>query len=316
MALTGIDAVVYGVTDMEKSRRFFADWGLRRVSSGRSRTVFETQDGSQVILMPRGDKTLPKPIQGGATVREMVWGVSAKSDLERIRRELSKDREVTVGKDGTLHSADDMGLGIAFRPTRRKKLDRIGKPARPMNAPGDIKRVDKRATYYPQAEPVHIGHAVFGVPDLKTAQDFYIKRLGFRISDHYTGLGVFLRCAPRAGHHNLFFMQSADKKATLNHVAFSVRDLHEMFAGGIHVSAKGWATEIGPGRHHISSCYFWYFRNPAGGAAEYYFDEDFLTEKWKPGHWSPAPEVFAEWVLSSGLKRAQRKPPTRQKESA
>ncbi len=313
MALTGIDAIVYGVTDMDKARRFFSDWGVKRVSSSKSRAVFETEDGAQVILKPSTAKDLPKAIQRGSTVREMVWGVSAKADLARIQKELSKDRDVTVDKDGTLHSVDDMGLGIAFRQTKRKKVKT--KPPS-TNSPIDPTRIDARATYYERAQPIHIGHAVFGVPDLKTAQDFYTKRLGFKISDHYTGLGVFLRCAPRGGHHNLFFMQSGDKKASINHVAFSVRDIHELFAGGIHVSGKGWPTEIGPGRHRISSCYFWYFASPAGGAVEYFYDEDYLTEKWKPGKWSAAPEVFAEWVVPKGLKRAKRKPPTRQRAKA
>ncbi len=34
MAIEGIDAVVYGVNDMEKARRYFADWGLAKAKSG------------------------------------------------------------------------------------------------------------------------------------------------------------------------------------------------------------------------------------------------------------------------------------------
>lgn len=311
--LTGIDAVVYGVTNMEKGRTFFSDWGLARKSATKTRTVYRTDDGAEVVLKPRTAKDLPASIEGGPTVREMVWGVKSKKDLAGIRAELSKDREVTEDKDGTLHSADDMGLGIGFRITRRKKVKNAPLPMNSIATPG---RVDKRATYYDRAHPTHIGHCVFAVPDLKRIQNFYIKRLGFRISDHYTGLGIFLRCAPRGGHHNLFFMQSAENKPALNHVAFGVRDIHEMFAGGLHISNKGWKTEIGPGRHHVSSCYFWYVKNPCGGAAEYFCDEDFLTESWKPGHWNPAPETFAEWVLSSGIQRATRKPPTRNEAKA
>ncbi len=49
------------------------------------------------------------------------------------------------------------------------------------------------------------------------------------------------------------------------------------------MSKKGWQTEIGPGRHPISSAYFWYFHNPLGAPVEYYADDDFCTEVWQAG---------------------------------
>jgi hypothetical protein len=55
-----------------------------------------------------------------------------------------------------------------------------------------------------------------------------------------------------------------------------------VIGGGIAMSKKGWKTEIGPGRHPISSAYFWYFENPLAAPLEYYADEDFCTEDWKP----------------------------------
>ncbi len=312
MAITGIDAVVYGVSDMEKSRRYFSDWGLRKAKSGKTESILTTANGAEVVLRAM-NRNLPPAIERGATLREIVWRVSAKKDLRDIEKELSRDREVATDKAGTLHSTDDLGLGIAFRVAKRDKI----KPADPpMNSPISINRIDKRATYYDRARPLTIGHCVFMAPDIKKMERFYTKRLGFRVSDYYTGRGVFLRCSPRGAHHNLFFLESEDGFAKLNHVAFGVRDIHELFSGGAHHQALGWKTQIGPGRHHISSCYFWYFDCPAGGATEYFCDEDFLTEKWKPGHWNPAPETFAEWVLAKGLSRSKALPPTREKRDA
>ena len=43
-----------------------------------------------------------------------------------------------------------------------------------------------------------------------------------------------------------------------------------------------WSTFIGPGRHPISSAYFWYVNSPLGGAFEYYTNDDYLTEEWQP----------------------------------
>jgi catechol 2,3-dioxygenase-like lactoylglutathione lyase family enzyme len=311
MAFVGIDAVVYGVTDIRKGLAAFQDFGLKKIKGGAKEGILETQDGSRVILRPRGDKSLPKAIQPGPTVREIVWGVEKATDLARIRRELEKDRTVTADKDGTLHSVDDIGLGIAFRKTRRRKL-KTPAPT-PINAPEAVVRYDDRATYYDKANPRTIGHAVFTVPDFKKAQRFYEKRLGFAVSDYYSGRGVFMRCKTPGGHHNLFFLEDESGKTQINHVAFGVSNTHELFAGGIHFASKGWKTAVGPGRHIVSSCYFWYFKNPCGGNIEYFVDEDFCTENWKPKRWNPAPHMFAEWALGDGLKKFGGQPPTRTK---
>ena len=57
---------------------------------------------------------------------------------------------------------------------------------------------------------------------------FYTERLGFLVSDYYPDAGYFLRCRPEGGHHDLFLLQTPDKKCGLNHVAFRVRDIHEV----------------------------------------------------------------------------------------
>ena len=84
-------------------------------------------------------------------------------------------------------------------------------------------------------------------------------------------------------------------------MAFTVRDVHEVFGGGMHMSRAGWTTELGPGRHPISSAIFWYLESPAGALWEYYTDEDELDERWKPRDFTPGPTVFAEWAIKGGI---------------
>jgi len=102
-------------------------------------------------------------------------------------------------------------------------------------------------------------------------------------------------------------------KRGINHVAFTVRDIHEVFGGGLHFSRKGWETQLGPGRHPVSSAYFWYFKNPAGGLIEYYADEDQLTAEWQPREFEPGPTVFAEWAVDGGLDGNTRPPEERRR---
>jgi catechol-2,3-dioxygenase len=85
----------------------------------------------------------------------------------------------------------------------------------------------------------------------------------------------------------------------LHHIAFEVNDVHEMLGGGLAFSKKGWATEVGPGRHPISSAYFWYFKNPLGGAIEYFCDSDYVNADWKPRQYRI--NRFSEWHLADGI---------------
>jgi catechol-2,3-dioxygenase len=176
-----------------------------------------------------------------------------------------------------------------------------------MNTWGNAQRIDTRSRVYERAEPVEVGHVVFFTAALKDVEAFYCERLGFAVSDRYPGRGLFLRCAPHGGHHDVFFLQLPTGKRGLNHVAFAVRDIHEVFGGGLHFSKCGWETDLGPGRHPISSAYFWYFKSPGGGLVEYYTDEDMLTPAWKPREFESKPENFAEWAILGGIDGVSRR---------
>jgi hypothetical protein len=69
---------------------------------------------------------------------------------------------------------------------------------------------------------------------------------------------------------------------------------------------KGWEIELGPGRHPVSSAYFWYFKNPCGGAVEYFADEDRLSAAWQPREIEQTAENFAEWAMPDGIKPFKR----------
>ena len=298
MSILGIDRITYGVEDVAKCRQFFLDWGLRLVREQGESVDFETLNGCEVQVRASGDRSLPPPIEPGSTLREVIWGVEGEADLQGLRARLGADAEWSPG-DATLRTRDPNGLGLGFRVTRKRAVDVRGVPINAWGQPG--RGVNRRSTFYERAEPVEVGHVVFFTDNLAAAQRFYVEKLGFCVSDSYPGRGVFLRCAVEGGHHDLFLLQPPVAKRGLNHVAFAVRDIHEVFGGGMHVSRCGWETELGPGRHPISSAYFWYVKNPAGGLIEYYTDEDQLDATWVPQEFQQGPEVFAEWAVVGGI---------------
>ena len=295
----GIDSVVFGAPDLAVPRKLFTEWGLKKVKDGKSGLAFATEIGSEVVIRPAAAKDLPPKLSGGSEFREVVWGVSSQKHLDALGDELARDRKVTDDKDGTLHTVDDIGINVGFRVWRHGK-----EPARstlPLNVPGARGRVDAPSPIYERARPFRMGHIVFAVPDVRAGEKFYVKRLGFHLSDRYAGgAAVFLRYAARADHHNLFLLKRPGGTSDLHHVAFEVHDIHEVFGGGMHFSAAGWKTAVGPGRHPISSAYFWYFDNPLGGTIEYFSNPDFVTEAWKPSNFRV--NHFSEWHLMEGLR--------------
>jgi catechol 2,3-dioxygenase-like lactoylglutathione lyase family enzyme len=302
MALNGIDAVVFGVADMHEAKRFLDDWGVTRVSATADKLVYCTRDGAEVIVRPKDAPDLPPPIEPGNTVREVIWGAANAQELENTLAEL-KSIGLRTGEDGLPRVADPNGLSLAFRVSKRTPI--VVTPT-PPNAPGSHQRVNQRSPVHVQAHPINIGHIVLFAADFAAMRGFYTEKLGFTVSDEYPGHGVFMRCQRVGVHHNAFVLNRPDKPG-INHVAFTVTDIHEVIGGGIAMSKKGWKTEIGPGRHPISSAYFWYFENPLAAPLEYYADEDFCTEDWKPGTFERKPELFAEWAIAGGIDGTTRR---------
>jgi catechol 2,3-dioxygenase-like lactoylglutathione lyase family enzyme len=297
MSVSGIDAITFGASDLVACRKFFIDWGLRLVSEDARHLAFETLNGCRVGVAHPDTPGLAAGIEKDPTLREVVWGVESAADLALYRERLRPQPGFV--DDGTrIGCTDPNGLAIRLQVSQKRVL---ALPCAQTNTWEARPRVNQPSPAYDHATPIEVGHVVFFVTDLSATTAFYTQYLGFEVSDRYPDRGTFLRCAPDGGHHDLFLLQLPAPKAGLNHVAFTVRDVHEVIGGGMHMSRCGWDTEIGPGRHPISSAIFWYCPSPAGALVEYYTDEDQLTSEWQPRSFTPGPTMFAEWAIKGGI---------------
>ncbi len=303
----GIDAITYSTEAWADAAKFFADWGLKNLSHSDTLQEWETLNGARVNVRRTADALLPPPMEAGPTLREVVWGVHSDVQLDALAAALAsapgfKDQRATYGR---LVALDPHGLQIVFQKSAKRSINITGAAA---NAWGDVRRIDKASPIYDSAQPIEIGHVVLFTDKLDIAEAFYAG-LGFTNSDRYPGRGIFMRCSLDGGHHDIFLLQLPGKPSGLNHVAFTVRDIHEVFGGGLAMSRKGWTTQLGPGKHPISSAFFWYFENPCGGLIEYNADEDHLTENWAPRDFTPSPTAFAEWAIDGGIDGFTRRQP-------
>tara|TARA_R110000868_G_scaffold1514_2_gene11908 strand:+ start:1503 stop:2441 length:939 start_codon:yes stop_codon:yes gene_type:complete len=300
---TGIEKVTYGVTDLDKAKAFWTDFGLTPVENADGHMEFGARNGASVVIRAADDPSLPPPVgaDADATVREAMFGVKSKDDLQALAAALSRDGDVREDADGSIHSVDPVGFGLAFRVRQTKPVEA---PEQEINVPGRPTRINKRAEMVPKAKPYEMSHIVYMTDDLENQKNFYVEKLGFKLTDAYPGRGYFLRGSDSHNHHNLFLLDPGIGKRGFHHLAFEVGTIHELFGGGNNMTRNGWDTMIGPGRHPISSCYFWYFKNPCGGAAEYDFDSDVVDDNWVANDWESTPENFAEWSLAEGMGEA------------
>jgi Glyoxalase/Bleomycin resistance protein/Dioxygenase superfamily len=308
--IEGIQGITFSTDSWVEAARFYADWGLSKVAVTEDLQQWQTMNGAHVNVVRPNAPQYPEPIEAGPTLREVTWAMHSNEDLHDLAEKLksalnfSDQRNSVAG--GFISAQDPMGLQIKFAVNTKTPLTILGSASNPWGRPA---RIDMASPIYAKAEPIEIGHVVLFTTQLDVMEQFYAS-LGFITSDRYPGRGVFMRCAPEGGHHDLFLLQVPGKAQGLNHIAFTVRDIHEVFGGGMNMDRAGWKTQLGPGRHPISSAYFWYFENPCGGLIEYNADEDHLTKNWQPRQFEPSATMFAEWAVDGGLDGQTRRQKT------
>ena len=66
------------------------------------------------------------------------------------------------------------------------------------------------------------------------------------------------------------------------------KDIDELMAGANRMERRGWESNLGVGRHRISSALFYYVECPGGGAVEYGCDTDVVDDDWTPRVFEPS----------------------------
>lgn len=282
MIINGIKQIRYLVDDLDTSRRFYEQFGLPLHSTSSDEAVFLLPDAATVRLATRA----PEEPKTDITV-ETTWGLQSADDLQRLCDDLARDHTLRTDAAGDVHLTTAFGLPLALGHFERRPVTYSPDP---VNAPERIVRLNQWRKWRFRAQPKTINHVVYGVDDYVEAWEFFRHRLGFKLSDHSRGLGVFLRANGRHEHHNLFLANCHFRgpgKPGFQHACFGVEDVDELMAGANHMARHGHTSQMGLGRHRIASALFYYLACPAGGEAEYGADTDYLDDGWVPREWDP-----------------------------
>lgn len=290
MAIIGIETLIYGVDDVTHCTDFFDDFGLPLVERSATRAAFRLAEGSNVIIRPNDDPSLPDSAIVGTGVREVIWGVDTAANLEALVERVAQDMAVARDPDGTAHFLTPCGLPMGLRIFDKKTV--VTAPD-PINSPGRVNRLNTHRRWRTRARPKVINHVVFAVKDYAATFAFMRDRLDFRLSDTQKGYGIYTRCDGVGNHHSLFLLNAdlelpgLDGNVRFHHVNYGVEDIDEIMVGANHMHRRGWAkSHLGLGRHRIDSALFFYLPCPTGGEAEYGADGDVLDDGWIPRDWA------------------------------
>ena len=117
-----------------------------------------------------------------------------------------------------------------------------------------------------------LGHTVFACADHYKSAEFYMKELGFRISDYIAwdnADAIFMHCNPR--HHSLALMNPVFgmKAGDLNHFMIETNSLDDVGRAYDMVLQRKIPVILTLGRHTNDLMTSFYIKNPSGFAIEY-----------------------------------------------
>ncbi|MER6346221.1 VOC family protein [Streptomyces sp. NPDC001595] len=279
MGIQRIESVTYGIDDLAACVRFFDDFGLFPVERTDEHAVFETLTGQTLHLDTRPGPPLPPPVEQGPTLREVVWGVDTRAELDRLVAGVARDRPVRAGADGVHHTVDETGFGVGLTLARPKAVSVTPRPA---NALGSIRRWNTALEAITRVRPLRMCHVALNIPKdgREEAVGFYTDRLGFRPTDVVEPMGVFMQAPGDDDQHTMLLCHRPDK-AGVNHIAYEVPGFDDVVEGGNHMIERGWREARRLGRHTIGSNVFRFLHAPCGGRVEYAADMDRVDDTYE-----------------------------------
>ncbi|MFT4056701.1 MAG: VOC family protein [Novosphingobium sp.] len=277
--VTEIRYVGYGVEDFDAERAFYTnDWGLLEVAADDGIAWFKTHghDEHHVVRLHKSETNY---------VEVMAFAADTRADVDALHA------KVVAAGCKMVHAPRDIdapGGGYGFRFFSPDGL--------PFEISADVARSTKRSMERWEGMPVKISHIVMHSPDHQTLVKFFTEVLGFKVSDWLGDFMCFLRC--NEAHHRVAILPGPP---CLNHVAYDMLTVDDMFRGAHRLKQHGTEIRWGPGRHTAGNNTFSYFVTPGGFAVEYSSElEDVDFEHHVDKVHAPGPMVMDQWGIGVG----------------
>jgi catechol 2,3-dioxygenase len=283
-----VRSVHLGVSNLSASLKFFTEvWGLQVVADdGGVAFLRATGPFHHVVSLRESDHPSLLRVELGAADRDAV---------DRLHTAIRASGQETTRAPEPL-SRPGEGYGFAFRDPEGRIFSIVC----------DVEDHDDTSPH--PDRPTKLSHVNLNSGQNDRSFAFFTDVLGFKLSDT-TGKFRFVRC--NADHHSIVLGFNED--ATLNHIAFEMRDLDSVMRGIGRMRDHGYGIEWGPGRHGPGNNVFAYFVGPDDLPLEYTSEMVQVDESYRvggPQDWKWPPGRLDHWGITPGpsdrVVRAQR----------
>jgi catechol 2,3-dioxygenase-like lactoylglutathione lyase family enzyme len=285
--ITHLRHVDLAVPDYATQRAFYTDtWGLTEVGTD-GELSYLAAEGSPEQYVVRLRKSADKRLD------LISFGAQDAAAVDTLAAKLAGEGVELIGQPDKLQTA---GGGYGFR-----FFDVDG---RTIEVSAEVETRQHREIEEGEAIPVRISHAVMNSNDINRTRDWYVERLGFKLSDSLWGSHMgemmhFMRC--NDWHHSLAIARGPH--TSVHHVSFQMRGIDEYMRGTGRVMRAGIRKVWGPGRHLAGNNTFSYFIDPSGNTMEYTTElERLTTDEWHPSVYDIAdPMTQDQWGTSDPM---------------
>jgi len=280
--ITHLRSIAITATEPSSLLPFYEDiWGLQQVSTDDDGTIhLRARSGEQRVLsLVPGD---------GHSLAAISLATACAAHVDEVAQ-----RAASAGI-GIEHAPAPLdgpggGYGVVLRDPENRRIEVSSDVTAHLSEPSR------------DFGPDRISHIVLNCTDVAASLDFFVRVLGFRVSDRYENdQMVFLTC--NQIHHCVVL--APGQWASLNHVAFEVHSADEVMRALGRMRKAGVDTVWGPGRHGPGGNVFAYFVDPAGNVIEYTAELLVIDDQWEPHEWPRTQENADVWGTSGGITPA------------
>lgn len=284
--------------DLDEAEEFLTNFGMIRAERTKDRLYMRGTDPTPFIHVTH---------LGEAKFIGLAFRAESEEDLEKVSK---------VDGASPVEDLDEPGGGKRVRLTEpngyqievvygQAATDEIEVPRFGINTAaaresrlGELTRIERGPSHVKR-----LGHAVIMTPDVMGGTKWFRETLGLVPSDEvYVGekdniIATFNRIdgGERYVDHHTFLCIKGEKPG-LNHMAFEVHDIDDVFMGNAHLKKMEKYDHMwGLGRHVLGSQVYDYWQDPWGRVHEHWTDSDRLNNKNEPNLVAAEDGLDSQW---------------------
>lgn len=284
--------------DLDQAEEFLVNFGMVRAERTNDTLYMRGTDPAPFIHVTH---------KGDAKFIGLAFRAQSEEDLEKIAKadgasDIEDLDEPGGGKRVRLTEPNGYQIEIVCGQENQEEIEvprfGVNTAAARDSRLGELTRIERGPSHVKR-----LGHAVIMTPDVAGGTKWFRETLGLVASDEvYAGekdnvIATFNRIDGGerfVDHHT--FLCIAGENAGLNHMAFEVHDIDDVFMGHFHLNQMEKYDHMwGLGRHVLGSQVYDYWQDPWGRVHEHWTDSDRLNNQNPPNLVAAEDGLDSQW---------------------